>query len=75
MTGPTAGIDPHQESFTVGIIDPNGVGVTHSSFPNTAAGFIETIDLLTTHGVESVGIEGSGKLGAHVAIALMAGRF
>jgi hypothetical protein len=38
MTSPVAGIDPHQDSFTVGIVDANGVELACESFPNTAAG-------------------------------------
>lgn len=75
MTPPVGGIDPHQDTFTVGIVDANGVEVTHETYANTAAGYGEAIDLLDTHGVELVGVEGSAKWGAHVAIALAAARF
>jgi len=33
MTSPVAGIDPHQDSYTIGIVDPNGVELTHESRP------------------------------------------
>lgn len=72
MTGSIAGIDPHQDSFTVGIIDTNGVEIAHDSFPNTGTGFVDAIDLLTTHSVDVVGVEGSGKLGSQVSVALTA---
>ena len=49
MTEPVGGIDPHQDTFTVGIVD--------------------------AHGVRRVGVEGSAKWGAHVAIALCAAGF
>ena len=75
MTSPTAGIDPHAANFTVGIIDPNGVEITHQAFPNTAAGFVDAIELLTTHRANLVGVEGSARLGAHVSIALVAAGF
>jgi transposase len=75
MTAAIAGIDPHQAQFTVGIIDANGVELVHDSFPNTARGFTAAIDLLVTHGVDRVGIEGSAGWGAHVAIALIAAGF
>jgi len=75
MTGPTPGIDPHQHQFTVGIVDPNGVEITHETFPNSAEGFTSAIDLLTTHRVGMVGVEGSASWGAHVAIALVAAGF
>jgi transposase len=75
MTSAVAGIDPHQDSFTVGIVDLNGVAVTHQAFDNTAAGFVEAIDVLTTHRVQLVGVEGSAKWGAHIAVALIAAGF
>ena|GEM_PF-4250228 len=71
----TAGIDPHQTSFTVGIVDPNGIEIHHESFDNTAQGFIEAIDMLTAHSVETIGVEGSAKWGAHISIALVAAGF
>ena len=37
MTPPVGGIDPHQDTFTVGIVDPHGVEITHETFPNTDA--------------------------------------
>ena len=75
MTSPVGGIDPHQDTFTVGIVDPLGVEITHETFANTAAGYLDTIDLLDAHGVGRVGVEGSAKWGAHVAIALAAAGF
>jgi len=75
MTSPVAGIDPHQDTFTVGIVTANGVEVTHATFPNSAAGFVDAIKLLTAHGVSQVGVEGSASWGAHVAIALVAAGF
>lgn len=75
MTAPVAGIDPHQHQFTVGVIDPNGVEVDHRSFPNTGEGFASAIDMLTTHRVEKVGVEGSASWGRHVSIALAAAGF
>lgn len=75
MTAPVAGIDPHQTQFTVGIVDATGVERACATYPNTAAGFVATIDLLVTHGVDQVGIEGSASWGAHVAIAVVAAGF
>ena len=75
MTSPVAGIDPHQDNFTVGIVDQHGVAVTNQAFDNSAAGFVEATDLLTTHGVQQVGVEGSAKWGAQLAIALVAAGF
>jgi transposase len=75
MTVSVAGIDPHQDQFTVGIVDNNGVEMTAETFPNTAVGFVDAIDLLTTHRVQMVGVEGSASWGSHVAIALAAAGF
>lgn len=75
MTSPVAGIDPHQDTFTVGIVDTNGVELTHTTLPTSATGYAEAIDLLGEHGVETVGIEGSASWGAHAAIALTAAGF
>ena len=75
MTSAVGGIDPHQDTFTVGIVDANGVELTHETYDNTAAGYAAAIDLLDARGVCLVGVEGSAKWGAHVAIALAAARF
>ena len=75
MTAPVAGIDPHQANFIVGIVDEHGIELNHETFDNTGPGFTEAIDLLTTYGVERVGVEGSASWGAHIAIALAAAGF
>ena len=72
MTSPVGGIDPHQDTFTVGVVDAHGIEITHEAFANTAAAYGEAIDLLDAAGVRRVGVEGSAKWGAHVAIALAA---
>jgi len=73
MTSNVAGIDPHQDSFTLGIVNQHGIEVCHETFDNNAVGYVEAIDRLTTHRVQLVGVEGSAKWGAHVSIALIAG--
>jgi transposase len=75
MSSPVAGIDPHQDSITVGIVDPNGVELAHEAFPTSAVGYVAAIELLTTHRVEAVGVEGSAGWGSHVSIALVAAGF
>lgn len=75
MTPPVGGVDPHQDTFTVGIVDANGVEIVHETFENTAAGYGCAIDLLDAAGVCQVGVEGSAKWGAHVAVALAAAGF
>jgi len=75
MSAPVAGIDPHQSTFTVAVVDSNGVEMIHASFANTAAGYLEAIELLTSQQVGVVGVEGSASWGSHVAIALVAAGF
>ena len=75
MSLPVGGIDPHQDTFTVGIVDGHGVEIAIETFANTAAGYGAAIDLLAARGVEQIGVEGSAKWGAHVAIALAAAGF
>jgi transposase len=72
MAPPVAGIDPHQDGFTVGVVDANGVEISHESFTNTAAGFADAIEMLNAHRVHCVGVEGSASWGAHIAIACVA---
>jgi transposase len=75
MALPVAGIDPHQDTFTVGVVDSNGVEITRATFANEAGGYVSSVELLNAHGVEMVGVEGSASWGAHVAIALVAAGF
>jgi transposase len=72
MTGTVAGIDPHQDTFTVGLVDHNGVELATATFPNRGSGYIDAVDLLAMHRVELVGVEGTASWGRHVAIALAA---
>ena len=39
MTSPVGGIDPHQDTITVGVVNPNGVELAHAMFPTTSAGY------------------------------------
>ncbi len=75
MTEPVAGIDPHQKTFTLGIVDSLGVESHVETFDNSAVGYTAAIDTLTTLGVGRVGIEGSASWGSHVAVALVAAGF
>lgn len=75
MTAPVAGIDPHQDSFTVGIIDPTGVQLHVETFTNSACGYVAAIDVLNAHSVNQVGVEGSASWGSHVAVATAAAGF
>jgi transposase len=75
MALPVAGIDSHQNTFTVGIVDHHGIEVVVDTFDNNSGGYIAAVDLLNAHRVKQVGVEGSGKWGEHVSIALGAARF
>lgn len=75
MALPVAGIDPHQDTFTLGIVDHHGIEVVVDTFDNNSSGYVNAIDLLNAQRVERVGVEGSGKWGAHVSIALAAAKF
>ena len=75
MAANTGGIDPHQDTFTVGVVDEHGVEIAVVSFGNSGAGYSDAIELLSRHGVTTVGVEGSGLWGRHVAIALVTAGF
>ena len=75
MSSPVGGIDPHQDTFTVAVIDANGVELMHDMFDNRSSGYFAAIELLSAHGVERVGVEGSASWGSHVAVALAAAGF
>jgi len=75
MTSNIAGIDPHQDTFTVGVVDQHGVELLNETFANNASGYVDAIELLNTHRVHQVGVEGSASWGAHVAIAVTAAGF
>jgi transposase len=75
MSSPVAGIDPHQASFTVAVVNPNGVEIAHDTFDNSSAGYLAAVELLSSYGVEQVGVEGSASWGSHVAVAVTAAGF
>ena len=64
MAPNTAGIDPHQDTYTAAVVDPNGVELDVAVFDNTAGGYGDTIDWLTTHRVQTADLECSGSWGA-----------
>jgi hypothetical protein len=53
-------------------VDRNGVELATTTFPNQGSGYLEAVDLLATHRVGQVGVEGTASWGQHVAIALVA---
>ena len=42
MTSPVGGIDPHQDSYTVGVVDANGVELTHAIVPDERRRLLST---------------------------------
>ena len=75
MAPNTAGIDAHQNTITIAVIDPTGQQVVVESFDNKISGYCQTAELLTTHRVQVVGVECSGSWGAHTAVALHSAGF
>src|SRR5690349_3189415 len=62
-----AGIDTHKDTLAVAVVDQ----VAAAQLPNTEPGFLELIELLEAHGVNRVGIEGSGNFGRAIAVHLV----
>ena len=76
MSSTVAGIDPHQDTFTVGDRRRQRCrDHTRHASPTAAPATSTAIELLSSHGVEQVGVEGSASWGSHVAIALVAAGF
>jgi len=46
-----AGVDTHQDKLAVAVIDDAGRVVARREVPNSAAGFVELVDLLARHRV------------------------
>ncbi len=63
MTANVAGIDPHQDSFTVGIVDSNGIEIHVEVFTNAGSGYVAAIEVMRSHRVERAGVEGSASWG------------
>ena len=67
-----AGIDTHKHTHHVAVLDRFGRCVADQEFATTSAGYAQIIEFLHAHGVEVVGIEGTGSYGAGIARALRA---
>jgi transposase len=65
-----AGIDTHKDTLAVAVVDQVGLPVARAEEPNTRAGFVRIGELLATHKVVRVGIEGSGHYGRCIAAYL-----
>lgn len=66
-----AGIDTHKDTLAVAVIDAAGRLLAQRDLPNNEPGFVALADLLDSHGVVRVGIEGSGSFGRAAAIHLV----
>jgi transposase len=75
MTTITAGIDPHRDSFTIGIVDHIGLEVDVATFDNCTTGYAQAIEWLHRHDVTLVGVEGSASWGRHIACAVTGAGF
>jgi Transposase len=62
-----AGIDTHKDTLAVAVVDQVGLPIVRVEEPNTRSGFVRIGELLATHQVTRVGIEGSGSFGRCVA--------
>lgn len=65
-----AGVDTHKDTLAVAVIDHAGRPKVVEEVPNTVGGFGRLEDLLRTHQVSRIGIEGSGSYGRAIAVHL-----
>lgn len=66
-----AGIDTHKDTLAVAVVNENGRRVAAEQVPNTEPGFLRLVELLESHRVVRVGIEGSGNFGRAIAVHLV----
>jgi transposase len=66
-----AGIDTHKDTLAVAVVDQVGLPIVRAEEPNSRSGFVRIGELLATHQVTRVGIEGSGNFGRCVAAYLV----
>lgn len=68
-----AGVDTHQQTHHVAIIDVHHRRVGDREFPATAAGYRDLLDWVAAHGlIEAVGVESTGSYGAGLTRHLLA---
>lgn len=67
-----AGVDTHQRTHHVALIDTTGHQVTDAEFPATQAGYTDLVAWTRSHGrVEVFGVESTGSYGAGLATHLI----
>ena len=65
------GIDSHNDTLAGALADQRGRLVTSRSFPNTPKGHTEVVSWTQSTDAERVAVEGSGKYGRPLALALL----
>jgi transposase len=65
-----AGVDTHRDTLAVAVLNGLGRPVDVRELPNTNGGFKDLATMLEQHGVERIGIEGSGNYGRALATHL-----
>jgi transposase len=69
------GIDAHKDTLAAAAIDEQGRQLDAKTFANEPDGYSELIEWVGQFGIERIGIEGSGSLGRHAALALQGAGF
>lgn len=60
-----AGVDTHQQTHHVAVIDQHHQRIDDREFPVSEAGYVDLLDWVTRHGlVQAVGVESTGSYGA-----------
>lgn len=61
---PVAGVDTHTDTHTVAAVAATGQHLATATFPATTSGYAQLALFLHTHGVDTVGVEGTNSYGA-----------
>lgn len=65
------GVDTHLDTHTAAVVDLAGRLLGHATFAATAAGYVDLLEWLTSHGrLVRVGVEGTGVYGSGLAVHL-----
>ncbi len=72
QTLPVMGVDPHLDSVTGAVVDPNGGQLAVLTVANAENGWSELVELCIRHGVVTVGVEGASGYGRRLAQTLAA---
>lgn len=72
---PVAGVDTHTDTHTVAAVTATGQHLATETFPATRSGYISLTRFLSTHGVGTVGVEGTNSFGAGLTRHLIDGGY